>query len=603
VKDLAPTNLAYSAPIATYTVGTAIAPNLATHGGGAVVSYSVAPVLPAGLGFNATSGAITGTPLASAPTATYTVTATNSGGNATSTLTLTVNDPPPIAPSFTTQPAPQAVTAPATATFSAAVSGTPTPTLQWQRSVNGGTTWVDLAGATSSSYMTPATTGTDNGTQFRVVATNTAGSLVSAAATLTVTSLGKAWQTAGPVSADIPGGVMEPHIALDAQGNALAIWIHNDAGVNRYDLWANRYVAGAGWGTAQVIFPGVGTRVNRPQLGMDANGKALVVWELMDDPYDPRPHIWSIRFDPATGWGTASGIDNDSGTFISGSPKLAVAANGTAVALWTQGDSLTVVNICMAVGSTGTGLVVSTALATAPIAQGPGGPELALNAQGNGVAIWQQSNGTVITLRAATLSGGIAGAAQVISANTGNLSNPHVAVNADGMAVAVWAQGNGSRGEIAANRYVPGSGWASPSQVNSPGWTPFNQPTDPQVILDDAGMATALWVEGTGASSPKVWNHQSNAGWGMPEIISYTLGDYQMAGNGVGQILGARFSGQSIYGSPAYLVTVGDWGAGTLLTSAGYLPLKVAMDPSGNGLAVWIQPTTGGYTLSGSAYR
>jgi hypothetical protein len=116
-------------------------------------------------------------------------------------------------------------------------------------------------------------------------------------------------------------------------------------------------------------------------------------------------------------------------------------------------------------------------------------------------------------------------------------------------------------------------------------------------------MATALWVEGTGASSPKVWNHQSNAGWGMPEIISYTLGDYQMAGNGVGQILGARFSGQSIYGSPAYLVTVGDWGAGTLLTSAGYLPLKVAMDPSGNGLAVWIQPTTGGYTLSGSAYR
>jgi hypothetical protein len=43
-----------------------------------------------------------------------------------------------------------------------------------------------VSGATSSSYTTPATTSADNGAQFTVVVTNTAGSLTSNAATLTV---------------------------------------------------------------------------------------------------------------------------------------------------------------------------------------------------------------------------------------------------------------------------------------------------------------------------------------------------------------------------------------------------------------------------------
>src|SRR5207245_3952078 len=43
-----------------------------------------------------------------------------------------------------------------------------------------------ISGATSSSYTTPATTSSDNGAQFKVVVSNTAGTVTSAAATLTV---------------------------------------------------------------------------------------------------------------------------------------------------------------------------------------------------------------------------------------------------------------------------------------------------------------------------------------------------------------------------------------------------------------------------------
>lgn len=535
----------------------------------------------------------------------YRAVASNAAGTvASNPATLTVLAAVTV-PAFTTQPANQSVTAPNPATFTAAVTGTPAPTLQWQRSNDSGVTWTDLVGATNATFSTGATASTDNNAQFRVMASNTAGSLASAAATLTVASQPKTWQAAGLVSADVSGSVMEPHLGFDALGNAIAIWIHNDAGVNRYDLWANRYVAGTGWGTPQVIFPGVDTRVNRPQLGVAADGTALVLWELMDDPYNPLPHILSIRFDPATGWGTANRIDNDSGTTTSDSPKLAVAANGAAVAVWDQGDGLTVIRVCMLTGSSSTGWVGSPAvLASGPLAQPGqvGAPDVILNAQGDGFAFWQYYDGTNFQLTAAPLAAGAIGTSQVI-ATAGSFYNPHAAINAAGTAVMIWGQYNGSRLEIDASRSVPGSGWGSPVQVNSSGWTTFTQTPDPQIVLDDAGTATALWVEGTGASSPKVWNHQTAAGWGLPEIISYTLGEYRLAGNGAGQLLGARFSGQAVYGSPAYLASVGDWGAGSLLTSTGFIPLELKMDVSGNGLAVWIQPVTGGYALWGSLYR
>src|SRR5207302_11208285 len=92
VNDVAPSALTYSTNPATYTNGTAITANSPMSAGGAVVSYSVSPALPAGLSLSTSTGVITGTPTTLAPTAGYTVTATNTGGSTTATVTITVND-------------------------------------------------------------------------------------------------------------------------------------------------------------------------------------------------------------------------------------------------------------------------------------------------------------------------------------------------------------------------------------------------------------------------------------------------------------------------------------------------------------------------------
>jgi hypothetical protein len=88
------------------------------------------------------------------------------------------------APSITTQPANQTVTAGQAAAFSVAATGTAPLNYQWQK----GTT--PITGATSALYTTPPTTSSDNGSQFAVVVSNSLGSITSNSATLTVTAAG-----------------------------------------------------------------------------------------------------------------------------------------------------------------------------------------------------------------------------------------------------------------------------------------------------------------------------------------------------------------------------------------------------------------------------
>ncbi len=66
-----------------------------TNTGGPVISYSISPSLPSGLNFNSSTGAITGTALVTAASATYTVTAFGSQ-TATTTLTVRVDPPAPV---------------------------------------------------------------------------------------------------------------------------------------------------------------------------------------------------------------------------------------------------------------------------------------------------------------------------------------------------------------------------------------------------------------------------------------------------------------------------------------------------------------------------
>lgn len=111
----------------------------------------------------------------------YSVTVTNTAGSVTSnaaTLTVTA---PLFAPVISTSPSSQSVIAGANVTFSVAATGTTPLTYHWLK--DGAT----VTGATSASYtITPATNASAG--NYAVTVTNTAGSVTSTAATLTVSA-------------------------------------------------------------------------------------------------------------------------------------------------------------------------------------------------------------------------------------------------------------------------------------------------------------------------------------------------------------------------------------------------------------------------------
>ena len=162
----------------TITVGANVTFSVVATTGGGTLTYQWSKGGVAIGGATSSSYTITSAVLGSAGT--YTVTVSNSAGSVTSSgAVLTVNAGV-TAPTITTQPATQTVNPAANVTFSV-VATTGGGTLAYQWSKDG----VALGGATSSSYTITGVTAGNAGT-YTVAVSNSAGSVTSSGAVLTV---------------------------------------------------------------------------------------------------------------------------------------------------------------------------------------------------------------------------------------------------------------------------------------------------------------------------------------------------------------------------------------------------------------------------------
>lgn len=111
----------------------------------------------------------------------YSVVVTNSAGSATSNNAALTVSAAATAPSISSHPSSQNVTAGQTASFSVTASGTAPLSYQWRKDGN------NISGATASTFSIASVATGDAGT-YSVVVTNSAGSATSNNATLTVTA-------------------------------------------------------------------------------------------------------------------------------------------------------------------------------------------------------------------------------------------------------------------------------------------------------------------------------------------------------------------------------------------------------------------------------
>jgi hypothetical protein len=285
------------------------------------------------------------------------------------------------------------------------------------------------------------------------------------------------------------GDAYAPQIAMNASGSAQAVWQQSDG--TRDNIWSNRYSPGTGWGTAALIESNNTGFAIDPQVALDSSGNALAVWALFDG---ARDNVWANRYSPGAGWGTPELIETGSAG-DAGSAQVAFDASGNALAVWRQSDGMRN-NIWANRYSPSTGWGAAEVIETDNAGSG-GNPQVAFDASGNALVVWQQSDGARTNVWSNRYSPGTGwGAAELIETNnTGDAIDPQLALESSGDAMVVWSQDDGTRFNAWANRFTVSAGWGTPELIESSG---TGDAVHPQVAMDGSGRALAVWEQASG---------------------------------------------------------------------------------------------------------
>lgn len=299
------------------------------------------------------------------------------------------------------------------------------------------------------------------------------------------------WGIAQLIETDDTGNASAPQIAIDAAGNAIAVW-QQYKGAGGTNIWANRYELGSGWGTAALIeLDDVGdNRAEEPQVAVDPTGSATVVWSQFDG---MRTNIWANRYEPGSGWGTATLLETDNTSDVR-PPQVAVDPFGNVTAVWIQSDN-TFSNVWSNRYVPGSGWGTATLLETEE--GGASQARVAVDGSGNAIAVWRLHNGIRLSLWANRYVSGVGWgtAALAETSNEEDTHDPDLAVDSDGNINMIWLMTEGIRFDLWANRYVVDSGWGTATLVaTSPGGISGR----PQIAVDPAGNATAVWAQSDG---------------------------------------------------------------------------------------------------------
>jgi hypothetical protein len=398
------------------------------------------------------------------------------------------------------------------------------------------------------------------------------------------------WRTEELIQTDNEGPASAAQVAVNPSGNALAVWVQSDS--TRSKIWANRYTPTEGWGVAQRIDGIIQNDARDPQVAIDPSGNGLATWRQSDD---IRESVWANRYTSDGGWEIAELIETgDAGD--ANAAGVVVDASGNGLAAWSQSDGMT-------------GHVWANRYTPAEgwgVAQridgnNPGrgmSPHLAINSSGNAVAVWGQFDDTRFHMWANhyTPASGWGSAGRIEDNDAGNAASPNVAIEPNGDAMAVWSQDGGEFNVIWANRHTFNSGWGAPVRLDA------NEPSsagNPQVAVDPAGNALAIWSQ-VDSPSP-VWSNRytPTEGWSTAETISIDvvsiprgpLLDVDPNGNALAVWAQDGGAGVDTIWWSRYTPAEG-WGVAERIRTdnAGRaLAPKVAIDPSGKALLVWYQ--------------
>jgi Divergent InlB B-repeat domain len=309
----------------------------------------------------------------------------------------------------------------------------------------------------------------------------------------------------------------------------------DDAGVA---TWINatqqtrRNSASSGWGTA---FSAPAPRVSQllTSTSMDSSGNIRALRSGSDVEYSTLPAggVWSAwtRLDTA-------------GNLVAELAQLAFSANGTALAIWREsnpGDSNYSIKAARYTPAAGWGAPESIETLFTNVADAT--PSLAIDAQGNGIAMWQQGSNPAVHYNTYRTGSGWQTAVDLASeAQSLPSANIQLAMSPDGRAVATWGL-PGGLGTLRGMQYNLTTGWTTPTTI-------AGSNIGRQMFIDTTGQAIMVY-QAIDAATARI------------DLFSRSLN------------FGSQWSAANVIES----------GAGSVSSS------RFAINQNGQGAAVWVQ--------------
>jgi PKD domain len=412
------------------------------------------------------------------------------------------------------------------------------------------------------------------------------------------------WLTPAPLSAPSSESTMSPQVAVDSQGDAIAVWARS-SGSGRTVEAAVRPAGSGAWQTP-VALSEAGARAERPALAVDPQGDAVVVWERSKG----SGSVIEAAVRPAASGAWQRPLQLSTAGLSAHSPAVAIDSQGNTIAVWTGSDGSNSI-VEAAAGSAASG-AWQTPVALSPAGQRAEAPRVALDPQGDAVAVWQSYGANYIIEAAARPAAGGAWQTPVALSPAGESSyTAQVAIDSQGNTIAVWGRysSGGYIVEAAVGSVVSGA-WQAPATLSPAGEEAY----EPDVALDPQGDAVAVWQSSTeaGESIEAAVRPAASGAWQTPTPLSVrgmsTIGEFpEVALDPRGDAVAVwdRPNGGDYFVEAAVRSAAsGAWQTPTPLSVAGpnaYLP-QVAVDPQGNAVAVWERQNPSNELIEAAGY-
>jgi hypothetical protein len=355
------------------------------------------------------------------------------------------------------------------------------------------------------------------------------------------------------------------------------------------------------WGPATRIDHDPGFTASAADLAMDTEGNIMALW-LQSDAGGLANQVCASLY-TVSGWQSPTVLNPDAASHLPAyQPRIAAAGKGDFFAVWSQAwqaeDQLRI-------GVYGRHYVFGSGWEAAPTtifadeadagSNATGALDIAANAQGNAIAVWGANDATWahFTIQAARNTPGTGWApAQKLSMDGVQSATPPAVAMDGGNTMVLWGQAAGDNNAakgLQAARYTA-SGWEPPIPIEPAATAETRSSAVARIGFEPSGNAIAVWSHSAQSGVyAMVWSPAT--GWGSATVLA----DTRATGSDEGVRLAIDRQGHALVlwnhqggGLLVRRYAAGVWEAATLIDAGPGTSGDIAVNPAGAAVAVWL---------------